>query len=59
MRRLSESEIRRRMRELLAEQMARPSLKPMSRIEEEAEAFALEMPHIAGAARRRPGACAE
>ena len=49
---LDEQEARRLMQELLAEQMARPSLRPSTRLEDEAEAFAQETPRMAEARRR-------
>jgi hypothetical protein len=44
---LNEQEIRKLMEELLADQMARPSLRPSTRLEDEAEAFAQETPRMA------------
>ena len=53
MERLSEREVRRRMEEILAEQLARPSLSPSTRLEDEAEAFAQETPQMVERSRKR------
>ena len=53
MKKLSEQDIRRQMAQVLAEQMARQSLRPSSKREEEAEAFAEETPRMVERSRRR------
>ena len=53
MKKLSEQEIRQQMEEILADQMARPSLRPRTKLEDEAEAFARETPAMAEYTRKR------
>jgi hypothetical protein len=53
MQKLSDQEFLRQMAELVAEQMARPSLQPRTRLEDEAEAFARETPSMGEHRRRR------
>ena len=46
MKKPTEQEIQRQMEEILAEQLARPSLRPSTKLEIEAEAFARETPSM-------------